>query len=44
MAPWHRVSLAVSRVRVWLFVLRARRRGERYFIEWDGERWSVIED
>ena len=40
--PWSPELL--SRLWVWLAALRAGRRGVRYWIEWDGATWSVIDD
>ncbi len=34
----------VSRVRMALAVIRARATGRRWFVEWDGVGWRVIED
>jgi hypothetical protein len=44
MSPWYRGLLVMGRLRIWLAVLRAHKRGERIFLEWDGQQWSVIED
>ena len=33
-----------SRVRMVLAVLRARAAGRRWWVEWDGQQWFVVED
>jgi hypothetical protein len=34
----------ISRVRMALAVVRAKATGRRWFVEWDGDVWQVIED
>jgi len=34
----------VSRVRMALAVIRARATGRRWFVQWDGDVWQVIDD